>query len=93
MSLKNSLIFLIKCFSNINLNPRLGFYVNDIYNYGSNKENERIHYYNVGGSYTIGAHRFALNYGRQRGGLLCVGGVCRVVPESSGITANIIMSF
>lgn len=76
-----------------NLNPRLGFYVNDIYNYGSNKENERIHYYNVGGSYTIGAHRFALNYGRQRGGLLCVGGVCRVVPESSGITANIIMSF
>lgn len=77
----------------VNINSRLGFYINDIYNYGSDKVNEKIHYYNIGGSYSYKAHRFALNYGRQRGGLLCVGGVCRMVPESTGISANIIMSF
>ena len=76
-----------------NLNTKLAFYINDIYNYGNSDTTKRIHYYNVGGSYTYKAHRFALNYGRQRGGLLCIGGVCRYVPESTGISANIIMSF
>ncbi len=76
-----------------NLSHKLAFYLNDIYNYGNTDTAKRIHYYNFGGSYTNGAHRFALNYGRQRGGLLCVGGVCRYVPESTGISANIIMSF
>ncbi|QNM86058.1 hypothetical protein H9W90_02770 [Polaribacter pectinis] len=76
-----------------NITPRLGVYVNDIYNYGNDVASKQIHYYNVGGSYSVGAHRFAVNYGRQRGGLVCVGGVCRFVPESTGISANIIMSF
>ncbi|MGY5351568.1 DUF6029 family protein [Wenyingzhuangia sp. IMCC45533] len=69
------------------------FYVNDIYNFGNESAQDRIHYYNAGGSYTVNGHRFSLNYGRQRGGLICVGGVCRFVPESTGITANVIMSF
>jgi len=76
-----------------NASSKLAFYVNDIYNYGNTDSEKRIHYYNIGGSYSIGAHRFALNYGRQRGGLLCVGGVCRFVPASTGFSANIIMSF
>lgn len=76
-----------------NLNQKIAFYINDIYNYGNESISERIHYYNIGGSYTKGTSRFALNYGRQRGGLLCVGGVCRYVPESTGLSANIIMSF
>ena len=54
---------------------------------------EKIHYYNIGSGYAFGANRFALNYGRQRGGLICVGGVCRFVPESSGFTANLILAF
>ncbi|MEE9408526.1 MAG: DUF6029 family protein [Polaribacter sp.] len=76
-----------------NATSKLAFYVNDIYNYGNDVAAKQIHYYNAGGSYSIGAHRFALNYGRQRGGLVCVGGVCRFVPESTGVSANIIMSF
>ena len=68
-------------------------YVNDIYNYGNDDEMKKIHYYNLGGSYTIKGHRFALNYGRQRGGLICIGGVCRFVPESTGVTANVVLSF
>lgn len=61
-------------------------YINDLYNYGNDNEIERIHYYNVGGSYRYRKTKFSLNYGRQRGGLLCVGGVCRFVPKSNGIT-------
>ena len=76
-----------------NLNPKVAMYVNDIFNYGNDNEAKRIHYYNFGGSYTLGPQRFALNYGRQRGGLICIGGVCRFVPESTGVTANIVLSF
>jgi hypothetical protein len=76
-----------------NLSSKLAVYVNDIYNYGNDDEMKKIHYYNLGGSYTIKGHRFALNYGRQRGGLICIGGVCRFVPESTGVTANVVLSF
>lgn len=76
-----------------NLNPNLSFYVNNIYNYGNDNEDAKIHYYNLGGSYTKGAFRLGLNYGRQRGGLLCVGGVCRFVAESTGLTANLTATF
>ena len=76
-----------------NVNSSLAFYINDVYNYGSDKVLEKIHYYNVGGSYVFGAHRVALNYGRQRGGLICVGGVCRVVDDCSGLSANVVLSF
>ncbi|HAO15733.1 MAG TPA: hypothetical protein DDE71_09285 [Tenacibaculum sp.] len=35
-----------------NLSSRLAFYANDIYNYGSDETNEKIHYYNFGGNYS-----------------------------------------
>ena len=76
-----------------NLSSKLAIYVNNIYNYGNDDASKRINYYNLGGSYTKGAQRFTLNYGRQRGGLICIGGVCRFVPESTGLTANIVLSF
>jgi len=76
-----------------NVNSKLSFYTSDIYNYGNDDSDKRIHYYNIGGSFTKGAHRLALSYGRQRGGLLCVGGVCRVVPESTGLSMSITSSF
>ena len=76
-----------------NLNSKLAIYANNIYNYGNDDESKKINYYNLGGSYTKGAQRFSLNYGRQRGGLICIGGVCRFVPESTGLTANIVLSF
>ncbi|MEM6687398.1 MAG: DUF6029 family protein [Bacteroidota bacterium] len=76
-----------------NVTPRLSFYVNDIYNYGNDDVDDQIHYYNAGGSYARGATRFAVNYGRQRGGLVCVGGVCRFVPQSTGVTVNITTAF
>ena len=74
-------------------NSMFSIYVTDMYNYGNKLEESRIHYYSVGGSFSKGATRIALNYGRQRGGLVCVGGVCRYVPESNGVTLNLTTNF
>ncbi|MCA0933502.1 DUF6029 family protein [Lutimonas saemankumensis] len=65
---------------------KFSLYVNDLYNYGNELETERIHYYNAGATYRKGKTRLSLNYGRQRGGLICIGGVCRFVPKSNGLT-------
>lgn len=74
-------------------NTKWSFFVHDIYNYGSDVENERLHYYTLGGAFTTGATRIAASYGRQRGGMMCVGGVCRFVPESAGFTLNLTTNF
>lgn len=74
-------------------NTMFSIYVTDMYNYGNSHSESRIHYYSVGGSFSKGATRIALNYGRQRGGLICVGGVCRMVPESNGVTLNLTTNF
>lgn len=76
-----------------NFNPKFTMYLNDIYNSGDDSSTSKIHYYNFGGSFTKGATRLGLNYGRQRAGLVCVGGVCRFVPEATGLTMNLSMAF
>ena len=73
-----------------NFNSAFTLYAADAWNYEGEGE---IHYYSFGGSYTKGPARFAVNYGRQRGGLICVGGVCRFVPENTGVTANLVVTF
>jgi len=77
----------------LNLNDKYSIYVWDIVNYGNDDKNRRVHYYNFGGAYRIGATRVAMNYGRQRGGLVCVGGVCRFVPESTGFSLSVSTAF
>ena len=76
-----------------NANTNISFYVNDMYNYGNEDDSHQDHYYNVGASYSKNKSRFALSYGRTRGGLLCVGGVCRIVPAATGLTFNLTTSF
>ena len=73
-----------------NFSTSFGIYVADNYNYGGN---DKIHYYSVGGSYSKGNTRLGINYGRQRGGLICIGGVCRFVPENTGLSANLTVAF
>jgi hypothetical protein len=63
-----------------------------MYNYGNDDPDLRNHYYNVGGAFRKNSP-IAVNYGRQRGGLVCVGGVCRFVPESSGISLSLNTTF
>jgi len=50
-------------------------------------------YYNLSVGYTQGATRLQVGYGKQREGLLCIGGVCRMVPASNGLTVSLTTSF
>ncbi|WP_284653778.1 DUF6029 family protein [Flavobacterium terrisoli] len=76
-----------------NINSKWSCYVTDLYNYGNDLEYQQNHYYNLGGAFRKNSTRIALSYGRQRGGLVCVGGVCRNVPESSGVSLSLNTSF
>jgi hypothetical protein len=76
-----------------NMNSSYSFYFSDLYNYGNDLDYQQSHYFNVGGAYRKNSTRIALNYGRQRGGLVCVGGVCRFVQESSGLSLSLNTSF
>ena len=74
----------------LGISNNINLFLSDIWNYGNDND---IHYYNLGGSFSKGASRVGFNYGRQRGGLICVGGVCRFVPESNGFNLNLSHSF
>ena len=77
----------------LNLSSAVSIYFTDMYNYQNPEIEKKIHYYNFGGSYRKGASRYSINYGRQRGGIVCTGGICRYVPESTGITFSATTSF
>jgi len=76
-----------------NVAPKWFFSIMDQYNYGNPEENMQLHYYTASVAFVQGPHRISLAYGRQREGLLCVGGVCRQVPASNGFTFNLSTSF
>ena len=73
--------------------PHWFFSVQDIYNYGNPDETQRLHYPLASVVYTAGTSRFQLSYGRQQRGIFCVGGVCRVVPPSNGVSFSLTTSF
>ncbi len=73
--------------------PYVSFYATDLYNYGNDKKDEQIHYYNFGTAINYKNARLSIGYGRQRQGLFCVGGVCRLVPASSGFNASFNYNF
>ncbi len=81
------------CTIEYNINRNWSFYIWDVYNYGNYNAIKQVHYYNIGATYRKNALRVMLNYGRQRGGLVCVGGVCRFVPESTGTSVSLNYSF
>ncbi|MCB0793829.1 MAG: hypothetical protein KDB88_03755 [Flavobacteriales bacterium] len=60
---------------------------------GREVETERIQYPIGQVGYINGGNRFTLGYGRQRAGIFCVGGVCRAVPASNGLTLSITSTF
>jgi len=75
------------------ISPGWFFAVLDQYNYGNDNTTQRIHYLFGSVGYIKKANRFTLSYGRQRAGIFCVGGVCRVVPASNGITFSLTSTF
>ncbi|MDY5969254.1 MAG: DUF6029 family protein [Bacteroidales bacterium] len=63
--------------------------VSDQYAYNDGVGN----YYNVSVGYTRQSTRLQLGYGKQREGIICIGGVCRQVPASNGLTFSLTTSF
>ncbi len=63
------------------------------YNYGNEVAKKRLHYPNITVGYLMDKVRITATYGRQRAGIFCVGGVCRNVPASNGLTLSVMMSF
>jgi len=63
--------------------------VSDQYAYNDGVGN----YYNLSVGYTQGATRLQVGYGKQREGIICIGGVCRNVPASNGLTFSLTTSF
>lgn len=61
--------------------------------YNNDKDFNRVHYYTVAMGYSKGSSRIQLSYGKQREGILCVGGVCRAVPAAYGFNISISSTF
>ncbi len=75
------------------VSPNWFIAVVDQFNYGNPESDKQIHYYIARCGYTKGANRIQIGYGRQRMGVICVGGVCRVVPASTGFNLSISSTF
>lgn len=63
------------------------------YNYGNKSDDLKIIYYNFNIAYLMGGTRVAVSYGRNSGGILCVGGVCRAVPATNGFFLSLTSAF
>jgi hypothetical protein len=75
------------------ISPKWFFTVMDQYNYGHPDERLKLHYLLGSFGYIHENSRFMFMYGKQREGILCVGGVCRPVPATNGLTFTFTQSF
>jgi hypothetical protein len=75
------------------ISPNYFFSIMNQYNYGNPESEKRVNYPIFTCGYIRDATRFMISYGRQRAGLFCVGGVCRFVPASNGLTLSFTQSF
>ena len=67
--------------------------IGDEWNYGNPLPDHKTHYYNISCAYVWNTTRIALNFGKTKEGILCVGGVCRAVPASYGCGLSVTTSF
>jgi hypothetical protein len=75
------------------ISPNYFFAFVNQFNYGNPLEYKQIQYPLAVVGYTHHANRFSLSYGRQRAGIFCVGGVCRLMPAATGLTLSVTSSF
>lgn len=74
-----------------NFAPKWSIFVQDMYNLGNPVE--KLHYYSAGVSFTHSFARIALTYGRNREGMICSGGVCRLMPAYTGANLAMTLTF
>ena len=75
------------------ISPKWFFAVMDQYNYGNPDESLQLHYFLGSFGYIHESSRFMFSYGKQREGIFCIGGVCRPVPATNGLTFTFTHSF
>ena len=75
------------------VSPNWFFTIQDMYNFGNEISDKRLHYINLSAGYIKGANRFEIGYGKKREGIFCVGGVCKLVPSSNGFSLSVSSSF
>lgn len=79
--------------------PHFMFTISDQYNGSENyylptgaidtsRGTHKEHYLSGSVTFTHGAHRLQVGYGKTRAGYNCSGGVCRYVPASKGVTMS-----
>lgn len=75
--------------------PHFMFTVSDMYGkpFTNGSYGKKQHYYLGSVTFTHGAHRAMLGYGRTRAGYNCSGGVCRWVPANVGVQASYNFTF
>jgi hypothetical protein len=73
--------------------PRWFFSVSDQWNYGNEFKEKRNHFPLFAVTYNNDANRIQISYGKVREGIICVGGVCRNVPASNGLTISVTTNF
>lgn len=71
------------------ISPTWTYFIGDMYNYGVSN----VHYYRIGSSYNISRTRMALNFGRNREGIICTGGICLYMPAYTGANLSVTTSF
>jgi hypothetical protein len=72
------------------ISPKWFITVSDQWHFGNEK---KLHYPNAAVAFVHNTTRIALNFGKTRAGILCVGGVCRTVPASFGLGLSVTTSF
>lgn len=77
----------------LTFSPHWYFSLQDQYNYGNNIEDFKTHYLTGMITYIYDATRISFSYGRQRSGIICIGGVCRPVPAANGFSLSVSSSF
>lgn len=75
------------------ISPHWFISLGDQWNYGNPDKAHKTHYYNVACAYVWNTTRIALNFGKTKEGILCIGGVCRAVPASFGLGLSVTTSF
>ncbi len=73
--------------------PHFLFELSDMYNIKPTKGRDDLHYISGGIAYTKGVNRFGLRYVKQREGIICSGGICRLEPAFSGLRLSITSTF
>jgi len=72
-----------------NFKKNWSIFVSDMYNYGIDDKEKQMHYCNFGAVFRKNSAQVQASYARQRGGLISVGDVYRMLPENTCFLRNI----